>query len=877
MNNFNVVHPWMLAFLWLVPLAALALVWLRNRHRKRTAAWLSPAMRNKGASPRSAWRFSLQLSLLAAGFLFSFLALSRPRWGDVQEVVTRQGRDLMIVLDVSRSMLAEDVVPNRLERAKADLMDLVNTLDGDRAGLILFRHKAVQACPLTTDYAFLFQMLNAASPDSAAPGETDIGDAIVKALDALGQQSGGHQAIVLVSDGEDLAENIRDAAEKAKARGITIFTVGFGSQAGSAIPDLSGGAMTYQGKEVKSKLNAATLRELASATGGVYVPVETARVDLGDLYRNHLRKLKSRELGETVTRRQVERFSWFLLPAILFWLAAGALSPGRPSFRSRRPNGGTAALAALLFMILPPASEAAEKNNPPPSDTRRLARAAQSLGKAGRHEDAAAEFKKAALRASPRDAARYYFNAGCALYAAGRYSEAADAFRASEAARPLPDIPATYNQGCALFQAADATDGWKTNASIAQARVERLAASAKAFQAATQKKAASRKDPAIGNLALAADRTEEARRQARELKLEEMYGALDAAQLAQQLLDRQRKLGFGLRAALSNDTPSQIQQLETLAAEEREISDIMPPLIRKLEMALQQTGGTNAAQQAAELRQHTAALRDLLKRTADRLRDADADAREMVPVGERASYNLWKSVASYEPLLQEDIRVQSNSVFGADRFSRSEPPSADSAAFISEHGECAQLTRLFTERFTQAVPEEGLPAEPGPSSSSNAPALTAEARAKIVTLAAQTESMQNAAVQAAREKNWTSTRNLTRNAYAKLKEIESLLPKQKQSQQNQPQQQEQSKQDPNKDPSKTDQNQQQENQKDQQKPEPDPEPKDKPGQEDPQPAKDEMSDEQARQLLEKARMREKEYQDEKRKRDFSRAPLGRDW
>ncbi|MFO7536165.1 MAG: VWA domain-containing protein [Kiritimatiellia bacterium] len=875
MNNFNVVHPWLLAFLWLVPLAALGLGWLRNRQRKRTAAWLSSATRNKGASPRSAWRFFFQLSLLAAGFLFSFLALSRPRWGDVQEVVTRQGRDLMIVLDVSRSMLAEDVMPNRLERAKADLMDLINTLDGDRAGLILFRHKAVQACPLTTDYAFLFQMLDAASPDSAAPGETDIGDAIVKALDALGQQAGGHQAIVLVSDGEDLAENIQDAAEKAKARGITIFTVGFGSQAGSAIPDPTGGAMTYQGKEVKSKLNAATLRGLASATEGVYVPVETARVNLGDLYRNHLRKLASRELGETVTRRQVERFSWFLLPAIMFWLAAGALSPGRPSFRSRRPNGGKAALAALLFMALSTASEAVEQT--PPSDTRRLAQAAQSLGKAGRHEEAAAEYKKAALRASPREAARYYFNAGCALHAAGRYSEAADAFRASESARPLPDIPAAYNQGCALFQAADAADGWKTNATLAQARVERLAASAKAFQAASQKKPVSRDDPAIGNLALAADRTEEARRQARELKLEEMYGALDASQLAQQLLDRQRKLGFALKAALSYDTPSQIQQLETLAAEEREISDIMPPLTRKLETALQQSGGTNAARQAAELRQHTAALRDLLKRTADRLRDADADAREMVPVGERASYNLWKSVASYEPLLQEDIRVQSNSVFAADRFSESEPPTADSAAFIAEQEECAQLTRLFTERFTQAVPEEGLPGEPGPSSSSNAPALTAEARAKIVTLAAQTESMQNAAVQAVRDKNWTSTRNLTRDAYAKLKEIESMLPKQKQSQQNQSQQQEEPKQDPNKDPSKSDQNQQQENQKDQQKPEPDPESKDKPGQEEPQPAKEEMSEEQARQLLEKARMREKEYQDEKRKRDFSRAPLGRDW
>lgn len=874
MNNFNVANPWMLAYLWLVPLVALGLGWLRARHRRRTAAWLSPAMRTKLDSPRSSWRFFVQLSLLAAGFLFSFLALSRPRWGDVQEIVTRQGRDLMIVLDVSRSMLAEDVMPNRLERAKADLIDLVNSLDGDRAGLILFRHKAVQACPLTTDYAFLLQMLDAASPDSAAPGETDIGDSVVKALDALGT-GGGHQAIVLVSDGEDLAENVRDAAEKAKARGITIFTVGFGNPGGSTIPDSAGSSMTYQGKEVKSRLNPDTLRELATVTGGVYVPVETARVDLGDLYRNHLRKLAAREMGETMTRRQVERFSWFLLPALLCWLAAAALSPGRPVFRSGRKNGASPALAALLLLFFSAPLQAAEKPAAAPADERKLARSAQAMEKANRHEEAAEGYKKAALSANPREAARYYFNAGCALYAAGRYTEAAEAFRASESARGLADIPAAYNQGCALFQAADTGDGWKTNAAAAQARVERLSASAKAFQAASQKQSDARSEQARGNLSLSADRAEEASQHARELKLAEKYGALDASQLAQQLLDHQRKLGPALKSALSNDTPSQIQQLEALAADEAEAADIMLPLAGKLEAALQQGGGTNAAQQAAELRQHASALRDLLKRTADRLRDADADAGDMVPVGERASYNLWKSIAPYDPLLREDIRVQSNSVTAADRYSRSEPPANESGAFMSAQEEAALLTRLFKDRFTQAVPEGGLPAQPG-ADATNAPALTAETRAKIVNLAGQAETMQKDTVKAAGEKDWAAARTLTRDSYDLLKEIESLLPKQNQPQQGQSQQQEQPKQDQNKEQPKPDQSTQQDNQKDQQKPEPDSS-KDKPDKPEPQPAKDEMSEEQARQILEKARLREKEYQDEKQKRDFSRAPLGRDW
>jgi len=130
----------------------------------------------------------------------------------------QRGRDLIIALDVSRSMLAQDVHPNRLQRAKADIQDLLRELRGDRAALIAFRGKAVQLCPLTTDYAYLEQALAEVSPESAPRGETDIGDAVTKALEAFESDAGAYQAIILISDGEDLAGRIKAAAESARKR-----------------------------------------------------------------------------------------------------------------------------------------------------------------------------------------------------------------------------------------------------------------------------------------------------------------------------------------------------------------------------------------------------------------------------------------------------------------------------------------------------------------------------------------------------------------------------------------------------------------------------------------------------------------------------------
>ena len=203
--QFQFEHPLLLFLLWLVPAIALLLAAAFRRSERRLENFVSAAMRARLSPPRGRGRFAAQLALLALALGLVLIAMARPRWGMRDERVFQRGRDLVIAVDVSQSMLARDVHPTRLHRAKADLTDLLRELRGDRAAIIAFRSKAVQVCPLTTDYAFLEYALDALSPESAPRGETDIGDAIDKAVAAFETDSGSHRAMILISDGEDLA------------------------------------------------------------------------------------------------------------------------------------------------------------------------------------------------------------------------------------------------------------------------------------------------------------------------------------------------------------------------------------------------------------------------------------------------------------------------------------------------------------------------------------------------------------------------------------------------------------------------------------------------------------------------------------------------
>ncbi|MBI2437670.1 MAG: VWA domain-containing protein [Lentisphaerae bacterium] len=333
------VNPWLLVLLWLVPALGIIALAARRRRARALERFLSPVMRPKLAPAPQAALFYWQWALVLLGFALALIAAARPQWGLRTETVLQRGRDLTIALDVSRSMLAQDVHPNRLQRAKTDIQDLLRELRGDRAALIVFRGKAVQLCPLTTDYAYLEQTLADVSPDSAPRGETDIGDAIAKALDAFESDAGAYQAIILISDGEDLAGRAKAMAEVARKKSVAIFTVGLGDPQGAKIPSSTRPRdfMTYQGQAVVTRLQHETLKSIAEITGGAYVPVGTANVKLGALYRDHLSKLAARDIAETIRRQYVERYQLFLLPAVLAFLAGALLSKGRLGARKKSP------------------------------------------------------------------------------------------------------------------------------------------------------------------------------------------------------------------------------------------------------------------------------------------------------------------------------------------------------------------------------------------------------------------------------------------------------------------------------------------------------------------------------------------------------------
>ena len=318
-------NPLFLIIAFLVPLAGLWWTFLRARREKA----LTKLTLKVPKSPVS----GVQTTCIVLGLFLSLFAASRPQWGKSMEKTVTRARNVVVAIDVSRSMLAEDVRPNRLERAKADVADLIDSLEGDRCALVAFRRTGVPVCPLTTDHGYLRGALEHLSPESAPPGETDLGSAIRAALGALDPAADDHNAIILISDGGDLRGEALQNAEAAKKRGIPIFTVGIGDpKRGATIPAEDGrGVQKFQGKPVTVKLEEEALAAIAKASGGRYVPLATAgtaETTLGAIYRRFLRQVALMEQNEEESRLG-ERYQYFLIPGLFLLILGAALSKGR--------------------------------------------------------------------------------------------------------------------------------------------------------------------------------------------------------------------------------------------------------------------------------------------------------------------------------------------------------------------------------------------------------------------------------------------------------------------------------------------------------------------------------------------------------------------
>jgi Ca-activated chloride channel family protein len=313
----------MLYLLWLVPVVAFLYAWAAYRRKRALRAFVEEDLLARIGLSASGTGRATKAVLVTLAVAFIAFAAARPAWNPKPQTIERRGRDIMVLLDVSKSMLAEDLVPNRLERAKLAIKDMVDRLQGDRIGLIVFAGNAVLKVPLTLDYGFFDLILDDVDVNSVSRGGTKIGDAIRKAMDeGFDTQEKKYKDIILITDGEDHDSFPVEAAEEAGEKGIRIIAIGIGDEGqGRRIPitDAQGNRsfLTYDGHEVWSRLDANTLRKMANATpGGKYLNVATGAIDLGDVYLKLIAGEEKRDLEAKTMTLYEEKFQIFLAVAL---------------------------------------------------------------------------------------------------------------------------------------------------------------------------------------------------------------------------------------------------------------------------------------------------------------------------------------------------------------------------------------------------------------------------------------------------------------------------------------------------------------------------------------------------------------------------------
>lgn len=327
----NPTSFWLLA---LGPVLVLFLVWaFRARRRALERFASSPLLQRLADSVRPGAR-RWKAVLMVATMTLAVLALTQPRWDFEWREVKRSGVDVFVLLDVSKSMLTEDVRPNRLTQAKYAVQDLLEKLRGDRIGLVAFAGTAFVQCPLTVDYEAFRLTLKDADTRIIPRGGTAIGSAIRTALKAFDAGEGRDHAIVLITDGEETESDALVAADEAAKAGVKMYAIGVGTAEGELIPVREEGKpMEFlkdsEGKVVKSRLDEETLQQLALKTGGIYVRSAAGDFGIDAIYDKGIAQLHRKEYEAKLQKRYFERFQWPLGLAFVLLVVESFVSDRR--------------------------------------------------------------------------------------------------------------------------------------------------------------------------------------------------------------------------------------------------------------------------------------------------------------------------------------------------------------------------------------------------------------------------------------------------------------------------------------------------------------------------------------------------------------------
>jgi Ca-activated chloride channel family protein len=435
-------------YLWLLliipPTLGLFFWWSATARRKLMTQFIQARLLPGLISGVSPTRERFRAVGLIAAAVCLILALARPQLGYELEEVRQRGLDIVVAIDTSKSMLAEDISPNRLSRAKLAAVDLMQQAKSDRLGLVAFAGNAFLQCPLTIDDVAFRQSVESLNVGTMSEGGTALSEAINTALTAF-KEGDNYKVLVLFSDGEDHDSGALDAARKASEAGLRIFTIGIGSADGELLhirgpngqPDF---IRDGDGNVVKSRLNEGLLRDIATAANGFYVPLRGATtVDV--LYQKGLAPLPKSDSQEKWLKRPRERYQWPLAAAIVL-LIGEIFFPERT--RTPRQAAGTLArrtagtVAAWLLLFLAHAASAS-----PSSALREY--------QSGNYSDALKDFQSS-LQKKPHDL-RLQFNAGAAAYRLGEFDQARKYFEETVNAQDLNlQQQAYYNLGNTLYR-----------------------------------------------------------------------------------------------------------------------------------------------------------------------------------------------------------------------------------------------------------------------------------------------------------------------------------------------------------------------------------------------------------------------------------------
>ncbi len=400
------------------------------------AASFSPVKRN------------IKATLSVIGIFLIMIALAQPQWGYDWQETKGKGIDILIALDTSKSMLAEDIRPNRLERAKLAILDLAERVEGDRLGLIAFSGSAFLQCPLTLDYDAFSQTLETVDTGIISRGGTNIAAAIAEAEVSFAEKD-NFKILVLITDGEDLRAAGIEQARKAAENGVKIYTVGVGSVSGELIPvrDENGGVdflRDEQGNVVKTRLDENTLATISEVTDGFYTHLGSTGQGLEQVYTVGLQSIPKEEREARLQQVPQERFQWPLGLAVLFLVAETFLGTRKRNIGySPIPLRWTVALALAALPVL----ETSLKASPGKGE---------KFFQEGDFEKAGEEYLKAAE--DKPDDPRLQYNLGATQYRLGHFEEAEQTLsKALETDDPILQKDAYYNLGNTHYRLGEAT------------------------------------------------------------------------------------------------------------------------------------------------------------------------------------------------------------------------------------------------------------------------------------------------------------------------------------------------------------------------------------------------------------------------------------